>query len=285
MLCGAVGGDIFHLAVPPDIPSLLDVDVAVGASEDNDLLYRSIALKGIVDILLEGDELAAAVATIGGNDKLSSGIGKTVLDTLRAEAAKDHTVHGPYAGAGQHRNGGLRDQRHVDENSVPLLDSVALEHIGKLTNLAMKLAVGDDLFVTGLPFPDDGCLIGPRSVEMAVEAVLGGVQLSADKPIGIRELPVEDLGPFFKPVEFLGLAGPEFVRALHRLGMELPVLGYILDPGFFRKLGGRLENAVLNKMGLDVLGHSMEGVKFLLGSESPFHQKAGQRKRITYTDT
>jgi hypothetical protein len=29
----------------------------------------------------------------------------------------------------------------------------------------------------------------------------------------------------------------------------------------------------------------MEGVKFLLGSESPFHQKAWKRKRITYTDT
>jgi hypothetical protein len=43
--------------------------------------------------------------------------------------------------------------------------------------------------------------------------------------------------------------------------MKLPVLGHALNPGFFRKLGGRLENAFLNKMGLDVLGHSLGGIR------------------------
>ena len=261
------------------------MDVTIGASEDNDLLHRGVPFQGMVDILLKGDELAATVAAVCGDDELRAGVGQTVLDALGAESAEDDAMNGSDPGAGQHRDGGLGDQGHVDKDAVPLLDSVALEHIGKLANLAVKLAVGDDLFVTGLPFPDDGRLVGAGGVEMAVETVLGGIQLSSDKPFGIGKLPVEDLGPFLEPVEFLGLTGPKFIRALHRLGMELPVLGHALDPGFFRKLGGRLENAVLNKMGLDVLGHSMEGLKLLLGSESPFHQKAGKRKRITYTDT
>ena len=158
--------------MPPDIASFLDVDLAVGAAEYDDLLHGGIALKRVVDILLKCDELATAVTPIGSDDELGPRIGKTILDTLGAEAAEDDAMNRPYAGTGQHSNGGLGDQGHVDEDSLPFFDSVALEHIGELADLAMKLAVGDDFFVTRLPFPDDGGLVGTRGVEMAVEAVL-----------------------------------------------------------------------------------------------------------------
>ena len=72
MLSRTIRGDILHLTVPPDIAPFLDMDVAVGAAEDDDLLHLGVSLERMVDILLQGDELAASVPSVGGHDHLGS---------------------------------------------------------------------------------------------------------------------------------------------------------------------------------------------------------------------
>ena len=255
MLGRAVGGDILHLPVPPDIAPFLDVDVDVRAPEDDDLLDGSVPLQGVIDILLEGNELTAAVATVGRDDHLGPAVGKPVLDALGAEAAEDHAVNRADAGAGQHGDRGLGNEGHVEKDTVPLLHAVALEDICEFADLAVELAVSQNLFVTRFPLPDDRGLVRTRPLQMAIEAVLGGIHLGSDKPLGIGELPIKHLGPFFEPMEFLGLAPPEFVGLGHRLGMEFFVNRHAADAGFLGELSRGLEDTVLDEMGLNVLRH------------------------------
>ena len=257
MLGRTISRDILHLTVPPDITSLLDVNFGLGALEYDDLADGVIPLEGVVDILLEGDQLTAAIAAVSCDHYLRSAVGDAVLDALRAEAAKDDAVDGTDPGTCQHGDGSLGDEGHVDKDAVALLDSVTLEDIGKLANLSVELAVGQDLFVSRFTLPDDGGLIGPGCLEMTIQTVLSGIQLPSGEPLGVRELPVENFGPFFQPVEFLGLTCPERVRFIHRLGVKLLVLGHATDPGFLGELSRGLENAVLYLMGFDVLGHGL----------------------------
>ena len=219
MLGRTIRGDILHLTMPPDIPPLLDVDVAIGTAEDDDFLHLSVSLERMIDILLQGDELAASVPSVGGDDHLGSGVGEAILDAIRTKTSENNAMDSTDPRTGEHRDGGLRNQRHVDEDAIPIFNAVTLENVGKLAHLAVKLAVSDDLFVTRLTLPDNGGLVGAGCLEVTVEAILCGIQLCADKPLGIGELPIKDLGPLFEPMKFFCLTSPEFVGALDRLGM------------------------------------------------------------------
>ena len=79
------------------------------------------------------------------------------------------------AGAGQHRDDSLRNKRHVDQNTVALLDTIALEDISEDADFAMELVISQRAALTGFAFPNNGRLVAARSVEMAIEAVFRGV--------------------------------------------------------------------------------------------------------------
>jgi hypothetical protein len=56
---------------------------------------------------------------------------------------------------------------------------------------------------------------------VAVEAILGNIQLAAHEPLGVRRLPVEDLFKGLSPHQLLaGLSRPEFFWGVDRLGVE-----------------------------------------------------------------
>ena len=67
--------DILEFAVPPDVAARLDMDLEVGAAEDDDALNGVVSLEGMVDVLLEGDDLAAAVASVRGDHYLGTAVG------------------------------------------------------------------------------------------------------------------------------------------------------------------------------------------------------------------
>ena len=142
-------------------------------------------------------------------------------------------MDGADSGARKHGNRGLGNQRHVNQDAVPLLDAVALENVRKKADLAVQLPVGDHPLLTRLPLPDDRGLVGAGCVKMAVEAVEGSVEFTSDKPLGVGKFPIQYLGPFFRPMKLGGFPAPEIVRTLQGLGVELPVLGKTADPGFF----------------------------------------------------
>src|SRR5450432_3582615 len=100
---------------------------------------------------------------------------------------------------------------------------------------------------------------------MAVETVIGKIELSADKPLRPWRFPFEDGVPLFEPVEFLGGAGPEFFRLLDRLFVERLVFGKAFEMSIAGKIRRTFEPALLVEGGIDVglmigcVGHGSSG--------------------------
>jgi hypothetical protein len=74
---------------------------------------------------------------------------------------------------------------------------------------------------------------------MAVDAVVAEVELAADEPLGVGQIPFEDLVPGLEPVQVFGDAGPEGFRIVDGLLVEGLVLFKALDVG----LGAELRRA------------------------------------------
>src|SRR5688500_12519498 len=112
-----------------------------------------------------------------------------------------------YPGTGQYGIGGLRHHRQVYANAVAFANALRLEHVGYPAYLIVKLAVRNmnRLISRMIRFPDNRRLISP-CLQMAVEAVLGDIHLSADKPVDFWfvEVPLHDLTPFLLPHKVLG---------------------------------------------------------------------------------
>ncbi len=84
----------------------------------------------------------------------------------------------------------------------------------------MKLAVGDVLVLAGIiALPDDGGLVAVR-LQVAVEAVVAGVELAVLEPADVDvvgEVPVQDVVPLLEPVDvFFRLFRPEPFGVFHR---------------------------------------------------------------------
>src|SRR5262249_37092528 len=74
--------------------------------------------------------------------------------------------------------------------------------------------------------------------QVAIQAVVRRIDFSADEPFGERRLPVERLGPFFKPVQlFFGKFSPEFFRIVGGALAEFGVGFGTGNMGFLYKVG------------------------------------------------
>jgi hypothetical protein len=67
----------------------------------------------------------------------------------------------------------------------------------------MELLVGDRAHVTRLTFENECSLVFAVGAEVAIEAVFGNVQFSADEPLGVRRLPVQNLLERLLPEQLL----------------------------------------------------------------------------------
>src|SRR5690606_31324038 len=118
------------------------------------------ALQGLVDVVLQGDVLAAAHAFIGGNHRAAVGVEDAVAQGVRGKTAKHHGVDCADAGAGQHGVGRLRDHGHVDAHPVAFLHATRFQHVGQAADMVVQLVVGDLGGLAGVvAFPDDGDLL------------------------------------------------------------------------------------------------------------------------------
>src|SRR5690606_17300338 len=84
-------------------------DVVAGAFEGDDV-GDGVALglegfAGFGGVFQEGDDLAAAVAAVGGNEDAAVGVDHALDDGVGGEAAEDDGVGGADAGAGEHGDG------------------------------------------------------------------------------------------------------------------------------------------------------------------------------------
>ncbi len=134
----------------------------------------------------------------------------TVDDRVRREATEDARVGRADPRAGEHGDRQLGDHRHVDADPVAALDAEGAQHVGEPAHLVVQLGVGDRAGVAGLALPVVGDLVAEPGVEVAVEAVVGDVELPAHEPLGEGQVPDQRLVEVPEPRHQLaGLAGPE----------------------------------------------------------------------------
>ena len=175
---------------------------------------------------LSADRLAAPVAAVGGDQDLRPAVVDPARQGLRREAAEDDRVGRPDPGAGQHRDRQLRDHRHVDRDPVAGLDAQLLERVGRLADLAQEVAEGQRPGVARLADPVVGDLVAETALDVAVDAVVGDVELAAGEPLRERQLPFERLVERLRPADPLaGSLRPERLEVRLRLGVQ--VLGRV----------------------------------------------------------
>ena len=113
--------------------------------------------------------------------------------------------------------------------------------------MVLDFLIGEGFGVTGFAFEDDGGLVGAVAFSMAVDAVVGGVQLSAEEPLGVGRVEFHRGVPFLEPVQLVCPAFPPLDRVVVRLVIDRGVVGVRLG----LELGGRLERAFFVKQRLD----------------------------------
>jgi len=77
--------------------------------------------------------------------------------------------------------------------------------------------------VTGFALPDDRRFVAAAAPYVAVDAVRAGVQLSADEPLRVRRLPVENLCPRTRPFQLAGETRPKRFGIVCGVGIDLLV--------------------------------------------------------------
>src|SRR5213075_1181885 len=92
--------------------------------------------------------------------------------TLFAEKPPNTTEWVGDARAGLHCDHRLDRHRHVDEDTIALLDAARLERVREPANLVIEALVGDLRHLAVVGLEDDRGLVGLR-LEMPVEAVVG----------------------------------------------------------------------------------------------------------------
>src|SRR5882762_2233738 len=128
--------------------------------------------------------LAVAVIAVGVNQHAAAGIGGAQAAGFAAEPAEDDGVHDSEPGAGQHGDRQLRNHGHVDGDAIAGFQSGKIaEHRGDFVHALVELLVGDDGggFTLRLGDEDQRGFVLVFS-EMAVNAVVAGVEFAADEP-------------------------------------------------------------------------------------------------------
>ena len=137
-----------------------------------------------------------------------------IHEGVRRKSAKNNGVRSTDTRTGQHGDGKLGSHAHVDRDAVAFVYAQRFQHIGELLHLAMQLLKGERPNFAGFTFPDDGGFVLARGLDVAVEAVVGEIQLAANKPLCPGMVPFENFVPFLKPVQFFGNSSPEFFGLL-----------------------------------------------------------------------
>ena len=183
------GGDRHAFDVAPGIARRTDmlgiVEVAAGqqiadqllALQDQAFVRRAFRQRDrLVEQRLVGDDAAGLEAAGRRDHHLRLRVVDAGGELLRGEAAEHHRMHGADAGAGEHGDRRFGDHRHVDDDAVALADAVVAQHRGQRHHLVAQLAIGEapDLSEERAVV-DQRDLIGAALLDMAVEAIVGGV--------------------------------------------------------------------------------------------------------------
>src|SRR5437667_11710740 len=107
------------------------------------------------------------------------------------------------AGASQHRNRQLRRHAHVNCNAITLLHPERLQDIGKLLHFTMKLLISKGTNLARLTLPDQRRFILAPGLNMAIETIVGEIELASGEPLGLRAIPSQNGSPFSDSMSFV----------------------------------------------------------------------------------
>jgi hypothetical protein len=243
-----VGRRLLHEILVDEVTPLFHRDVLHRAPDHEDLLDRLALLDRLVRALLERNDLTAPVTAVGRDQNLAFGVVDAVAQRLGGEPCEHDRMRRSDPCAGKHRCRQLRDHRQIDGDAIALLHAEIDEDVRETADLFVEVAVGDDPGIAGLADP---VVSDPLGVvrQVAVETVVGGVDLASREPAMVRGVPLEDALPRLEPVEPLGLRLPPGVGILGRLLVDRGVLRV----GLLDELGRRLERATFLEQRLDCL--------------------------------
>ena len=152
--------------------------------------------------------LTVAPITVGVNQHAAAGIGSAQTASLAAESAENDGMHDAQARAGQHGDGQLGNHGHVNGDAVAGFQSRKVTQKSRgFVHAPVQLLIGDGRggFTLGLRNKNERGFVLIFG-EMAVHAVVAGVELAADKPFPERRmLGVQRGVPVLIPVEQFGV--------------------------------------------------------------------------------
>ena len=259
---------LLHQLVPPVIASGLQVDRSACAFIDHNILHRRARLQRFLHGREQLHLAAAAVRAILRHNGGRLRVVNAVDQRVGGESAEHDGVGCSNAGAGEHGDRQFRSHAHVDRDPVALLYSERLQHVGELLHLTMQLLIGQSANLARLALPDDGGLVLAAGLDMAVDAVVGEVELSPYKPLSPRAVPLQHPVPLFEPVQLAGHARPEFIRIVYRLFVQAFIFVHAFDVRLLAELGWRGELSLLLQDGVDVGGVGIDD-GFLGHDEAP----------------
>jgi hypothetical protein len=177
------------------------------------------------------------------DNRRCSAIVDAIDQCLRGKSAEHNGVRRSDARARQHRDRQLGHHAHVDGDTIAFANAQRLQHVRALGDLAQQLLIGEGSRIARLAFPQDGGFVLAPGGDVAVQAVVGNVQLAPDEPFGEGQLPFEHAVPRLEPVQFARDLGPETFRVFGGLLIQAIVVGPAPDLGPGAELVGRFKNA------------------------------------------
>ncbi len=217
----AIGGLIRHQVVVPDVPARGEIDVPPGSVDHNAMLDRWALRNGRIRVRFQGNGFAAPHALVRRDDQIAVAILNASGQGVGGKAAEDHGMDGADAGTGQHRHRDLGDHGQIDGHPVALLGAQGFQSVGESAHFAVQFLVGEGLAIGRvIAFPNNRGLI-TAGVEVAVEAVVGGIQrpvlVPFDGHVAGTVSSVFHLCIGLEPIDPLALFPPKAVRVIDGL--------------------------------------------------------------------
>ena len=190
---------VVHQVVVPDVAALSPRHSGVryrvggaGAVHHDNMLNVVLTGACFVGVHLHGNDLAAAVLAVGGDENLRAGVFHTELQRLGGEATEDEGVNRANTRAGEGEDNGFGDDGQVDDHAVTLAHAQRQQTVRCLRNTTLQFGVGDCLTVAGFTFKVEGYLVAAARLHVAVHAVVGDVELTALEPLNFGDAELFD---------------------------------------------------------------------------------------------
>ena len=174
--------------------------------------------------------------------------------------------------AGEHRDGELRHHPHVDRDGGALTDADLLQRVRHPDDVALQLGVGDrPRLAGGLTLPVVGDALAVPRLDVAVDAVVGDVQLAAEIPLRVGQLPAVELRERLEPRH--ALAAVALPERLERLVVDVRVNVCLRRKCLRRRkspllVGQRLDRMVTHGLDLQVVRELGENFAAVGGHEN-----------------